>query len=362
MTSETTYLGGKSKSEISTSAEKIYKLSSNENMLGPSPKAVNAIKNALDDLSSYPDRTDKRLCKALAEYYGGTLETKNFFAANSGSECLEYLISAHVNPDDECIISYPAFGLYDVLLRWAEAKTVNVPLKGENFELDIEGILNSVTDKTKLIFLTSPNNPTGTYIKKNQLEALIKELPEHVTIVYDEVYYLFVEAQDYTIAKEYVESGKSIIAVNSFSKSHGLAGMRLGYMYASEKIIQKIRKKTRPFLINSLALEAGIAAISDEDYVKKSFETVRGGRNFLYEELDRIGLKYWKSQGNFIMVRPNMDAQMFEDRLIDFGIMTRHVGSFNAPGCVRVTVGEREANEAFIHAAERILDQNSNKQ
>lgn len=349
------YTGGKSKNEIPAAVDKIYKLSSNENPIGASPKAMQAIRRSLHNLHEYPDRTDQRLRAALSEYYGGQLEERQFIATSSGSEILEHTIRAFAGPGLEVIVSNPCFLPYQMFSQWAGAKVVDVPLLQPDFRLDIEGILNAVTDNTRLLFLTSPNNPTGTYIPKKDIDRLFEKLPQHVVTVFDEVYWHFVDAEDYTTALPYVQQGRRVIGVNSFSKTWGLAGMRIGYCYTTVEIADYIHQICKPFLVDTLSIEAGLAALQDAEFIKKTVDLVQRERPYLYRGLDKLGVKYWPSQGNFIMLEPTISEEEFEQRMMEQGVMVRPVGSFGAPGCIRVTVGKREANRAFLRALERIV-------
>jgi len=350
------YLGGKSASEIKTTADKIYKLSSNENPIGASPKAIEAIKNKANQLHIYPDRTDQRLRQALTTFYQNQIPEYQFFSANSGSDCLQLIIQSFLSKDQECIISNPAFGVYRKFAGWVGAKVVDIPLTKPNFTLDINGIVSAINDHTRIIFLTSPNNPTGTYIPKSTLDQLLPQIPKHVVVVFDEVYWNFADAPDFTTAMDYVKQGHQIIGINSFSKTYGLAGMRLGYGYSTPEIASYLQAASRPFLVNSLAIEAGIAALSDSSYLNQVVSTVQNGRTFLYHALDNLQVKYWPSQGNFILIKPDGDSQKMVADLITHGIMTREVTNFGAPGCIRVTIGTEEANTAFINAVKKILE------
>lgn len=348
------YKGGKSVNEIISKKNKIYKLSSNENPIGASPKALEAIKNNLENLHLYPDRTDKRLQTALRKYYNNELDENQFIGASSGSEIIDHIVRAFAGEGLEVIVSNPAFSPYIMFSSWQGSKVIDIPLLAPDFALDVEGILKAITDLTRLIFLTSPNNPTGTYIPKQDLDRLFARLPEHVIVVLDEVYFHFADAEDYTTALPYVKKGYHIIAVNSFSKTYGLAAMRIGYGYTSPEISDYIHQICKPFLIDSLSLEAAIAALEDQDFIDETVAIVKSGRSYLYKELDRLGVHYWKSQGNFIMLKPEIPAEEFEDKMLLEGIMVRPVGGFGAPGCVRVTIGTQEANEAFVTALEMI--------
>lgn len=340
------YKGGKPASAMNEDL-KIYKLSSNENPVGPSPKAMAAIRAMSDQLHIYPDNTPDRLYSALGNYYD--VSPDMFIAGNSGSEMIELLMTAFVSAGDEIIISNPSFLVYSMFSKWRGASTIDVPLLAPDFALDVPGILGAVTDQTKLVFVTSPNNPTGSYIPRQQVEALIEALPDHVILVLDEVYYKFADASDYTTALPYALSGKQVIGVNSYSKTHGLAGLRLGYMYSNLEIATYIRGAVRPFLINSVSMAAAIAALGDEAWVTEVVRIVHQQKQRLYEALDRSGIHYWPSQGNFVLTRPR-DDQAFVEYLESQGIMTRPVGGFGAPGCVRITVGDEAATDALVQA------------
>ncbi len=349
------YKGGKAISEIKTKKDKIYKLSSNENPIGASPKAMAAIRENLKNLHLYPDRTDQRLQTALRQFYNNELEADQFIGASSGSEIIDHIIRAFAGEGREVIVSNPTFKPYIMFSSWCGSKVIDVPLLDPDYKLDIRGILDAINDQTRLIFLTSPNNPTGTHIAKHELDELLANIPDHVVVVLDEVYYHFVDADDYTTALPYVKKGYNIIGVNSFSKTYGLAGMRIGYAYTTPELSAYIHQLCKPFLIDTLSLEAGIAALGDQAFIDQTVEIVKKGRLYLYEQLDRLGMHYWKSQGNFILLKPEMDTGQFEERMLEEGIMVRPVANFGAPGCVRVSIGIPEANEAFIAALEKII-------
>jgi histidinol-phosphate aminotransferase len=348
------YKGGKTLAEIKSQTQKLYKLSSNENPIGASPKAEQAIVAAAQNLHLYPDRTDARLRTALARYYNDELKENQFVVANSGSETLELIIRAFMSEGHECIISNPTFLIYQMISKWQGAKINDVPLLEPDFKVDVEGILAMVNDNTRLLFLTSPNNPTGSYIPKQDIDTLISRLPEHVILVLDEVYYHFADADDYTTALSYVKAGKQVIGINSFSKTYGLAAMRIGYFYTTEKIADYIHQICKPFILNKLSIEAGIAALSDTDFVKDTVDLVQKERTFMQTELAKIGVHFWPSQGNFILTKPPMEEKVFEAKMLDLGVMVRPVSAFGAPGCVRITIGTREANEACLEALRKI--------
>lgn len=340
------YKGGKAASTIG-SDRKVFKLSSNENPVGPSPKALAAIRGMSDQLHIYPDNTPERLYAALGQHYG--VSADHFVAGNSGSEMIELLMTAFIREGDQVIISNPAFLVYNMFSKWRGCSAIDIPLRAPDYSLDVEGIIAAITDRTRMIFLTSPNNPTGSHIPAAQIEQILDAVPDHVLVVLDEVYYRFATAADYTHAMPYVQQGKAIIGINSYSKTHGLAGLRLGYMYTTTELAAYIRGAVRPFLINSVGMEAAIAALDDEAWVETVVKLVHDQKARMYAALDKAEIQYWPTQANFILTKPK-DEQRLIQHLESHYIMVRPVTSFGAPGCVRISVGDEEATDALTHA------------
>ena len=351
---KSTYKGGPGIDEVSRGNRRVFKLSSNENPIGPSPKALAAFKAASQNLHIYPDRTPIRLQKALAAYYKGGLDPSQFLVANSGSEVLELILRGFLGEGLEYIYSEPCFSPYKMFANWQGGKGINIPLLEPDFQIDVEGILQAITPNTRILFLTSPNNPTGTYIKKNVLVTLLSSLPNHVITVLDEVYFHFADQGDYTTALPYVQEGKNLIAINSFSKTYGLAALRLGYGYTTPQISKYLQQLVRPFFINRPTLEAGIAALGDQEFVQQTVTLVQSERKRLYPILDPLPLSYWKTQGNFLLIRPHSSSIDLEAQLLERGIMVRGMEGFGAPGSIRMTLGLPEANDAFIEAIQSI--------
>lgn len=349
------YKGGKPADQIDTGGKPLYKLSSNENILGSSPKALAAIRQNVDKLHIYPANTDAKLRTALAEFYGQDTTPAHFMGTPSGSEALEIIIRAFLGEGLEAIVSNPAFMPYVMFSKKQGAKVIDIPLRAPDYALNVDEMLAAVNDNTRLIFLTSPNNPTGSYIPKPELDRLIYNLPEHVVVVYDEVYYQFADAEDFTTAMPYVAEGRNVIGLNSFSKAYGLAGMRIGYAYSTPEIINYISQLYKPFLLNTLAHEAAIAALGDTEFIEKTVSTVLKEKAFLYQELNKLPIKYWKTQGNFILLAPECHDLEFEEKMQKEGIMVRPVAGFGAPGCIRVTIGHRASSEAFIAGLKKCI-------
>ena len=345
------YKGGKN---IPPSDKKIYKLSSNENPLGASPKAKAAIKAAADQIDLYPDQTDIRLREALVNDFDGKLTADQFITGNSGSEIIDMILRAFINEGDEVIYSNPCFLPYSVFSRWYGAEQVDVPLLEPNYDLDVEGVLKAITERTKVIFLTSPNNPTGTYIPKPILDDFMARVPKNIVVVFDEVYRHFADAEDYVTALPYVLEGHNMIALNSFSKTYGLAGQRIGYCYSTATIANYIRLIHKPFLLPLTSLEAAIGALNDSDFIAETVKTVLEGRKFLAQAFDELGIKYWPSQANFFIIDPPLPEMEFTEKMMEEGIMVRPVSQFCAPGKVRITIGDQEANTACLRALKKI--------
>lgn len=347
-----TYKGGKN---IPQTHKKIYKLSSNENPLGASPKAIASATAALKNIHLYPDQTDFRLREALAEDFNNQINPDQFICSNSGSEIIDMILRAFINPGDEVIFNNPCFLPYAAFSAWYGAKQVDVPLLYPNYELDVKGILKAISPKTKIIFLTSPNNPSGTYIPKKIVEGLLQQLPKNILVVFDEVYRHFAEAADYTTALAYIKKGMPIIGLNSFSKTYGLAGQRLGYAYTTRVIAQYLKLIYKPFLLPQTSIAAGIGALQDKAFISQTIATVLAGKRYLEKLFDDLEIRYWPSQANFILIDPPLEELVFTQKLLEKGIMVRPVSQFGAPGKVRISIGNKEANTALAKALRAIM-------
>ena len=352
------YKGGPSVEEVRSRVEvdRIYKLSSNENALGPSPKVVEAIQNALTSLHVYPPREDDSLRDHIATYLGRGLTRDYIYTGNSGSEVVELLNRAFAQAGDEVIVSSPTFGLYKRLAVKLDLKLVDVPLDGQSFAHNISGMINAITDRTRLLYICNPNNPTGTILLRPEMEALLDALPDHVTVVADEVYHDFVDHPDYPDSIQSVLDGRNLIVVHSFSKAYAMAGMRLGYAISRPDIVKAVRHFRCPFHLNALANAAGHAALDDHEHRERTVAMVKQGKAYLSAELDRLGVHYWPSHTNFIMMKPDAPADEVQDYLLKRGIMVRPTSRNGLPGGIRVTIGTEEANHAFIEALEAILN------
>jgi histidinol-phosphate aminotransferase len=351
----TSYKGGTTRKDAGAAGSRVlHKMSSNENPLGASPKAVEAIYKNIHQAGEYGFQDDLAFTEKLSVFFEGKLTPEQFLVANSGMELLDIVCRAFLNPGDCCILSSPTFMAYKNFSELCGAAVIDVPLQKDNFKLDVRGIVKAVDEKTRLIFISNPNNPTGSFISRTEMDELVSYLPDHVILVYDEVYYQYVEQPDYPRAQDYIGKGKNVIGLHSFSKAYGLAGLRIGYIFSTQAIMDYLRRLRRPFMINSLSVEAAMAALCDWAHLIETLRINVSEKRWLYLELDKLKIHYWKTDANFILMRPDMDADLFAGQLLKDGIMIRTAGVMGAPGCVRVTIGTRDMNAAFIAAITKI--------
>ena len=350
---DTNYKGGAKKIAMPEGID-VHKLSSNENPLGCSQGVKKAIIEAIGTVSLYPDNTDVRLRRALSQDFNLELSPDHFVTANSGSEMIDIISKVFLSEGDEVIVSPPCFLPYTAFTRWMGAKAIDVPLTSD-YNYNLDGILAAITPKTKLVFLASPNNPSGNYIPKDLLTTFLAQVPEHVIVIYDEVYRHFAEAKEYTTALPFVLAEQNIIAINSFSKTYGLAGLRVGYCYAPLALSNYIRKVCKPFLLSSFTLEGAIAALEDVEFVNQTVRLIKSERRFVLQGLQELGVKYWPTEGNFVLIDPPIPEMEFVAFMEQRGIMVRSVSVFGAPGKVRISFGLHESNIAMLNAIKALL-------
>jgi len=341
-------------------ADKIYPMANNENPLGPSPRVIEAINAAAQSLSYYPEYSDIGLRQAICGALARGLSPENIFTGCSGFEALELIARAFLRPGDEVILSPPTFsGAYRKVTEPLGARIIDVPLAPETFQYRPDAVLSAVNESTRLIMLCNPNNPTGAVTPATAMDELMRGLPDHVLLVADEVYHHFVEAPDFPDSIQYALEDKNIVIVHSFSKAYGLAGMRLGYGIAKREIANYIAGLQRGFHQNKLALAAGIAACHDQAHMRDCVDFLRGEVAWLCRQFDRLDIKYWKPETNFVMFETRLPAEDLNKQLLERGFLLRTQTRINLPFGMRVSAGTRETNQAFIRAIEEILSAES---
>ncbi|RME97001.1 MAG: histidinol-phosphate transaminase [Chloroflexi bacterium] len=352
------YVGGASIADIRAQVgrDDIAKLASNESPLGPSPKAVAAMQAAISELNRYPPIADDALRAALARVNGHGLSPDNFITGNGGCDVLDMLATSFLDSGSEAIICRPTFPMYDITARRAGAGVVYVDLLADDFLYDVEAILSAVTERTRLVYVCSPNNPTGSILPAAQMDTLVEHLPPHVLLVADEVYHHFATHPEFSDSLEYVRQGKNVLVLHSFSKAYGLAGLRLGYGVAPVEIAQYLSRAKLPFHLNQMTLSGALAALDDADYLENTVKLVVAGREYLHSALAEIeDVQVWPSQANFVLFKPAFDAAEVSARLLQHGLIVRPMGQFYLPTHLRVSVGLPEENERFVTALRDVL-------
>jgi histidinol-phosphate aminotransferase len=345
------YVPGKS---AAAGVAKIHKLSSNETPLGPSPKAAEAVRS-FENLELYPDGSATKLREAIAAKYG--LDAKRIVCGAGSDELLSLITNAYVGPGDEGIFTEHGFLVYRIALLAAGGVPVVAPEK--DYRTDVDAILTRVTEKTKIVFLANPNNPTGSYIPFDEVKRLHAGLPSHVVLVLDAAYAEYVRRNDYESGLELVATAENVVMTRTFSKIYGLANLRIGWMVAPAHIVDAVNRIRGPFNMNGPALSAGIAAIQDDAHVAKAIEHNETWLAWLTQEIEALGLKVTPSVGNFLMIhfpkdagKTSKDADAF---LSSRGLILRRIDAYGLPHALRLTVGSEEANRLVVDALREFL-------
>ena len=349
----TPYQGGKPIEEVQRELGlyDIVKLASNENPLGPSPIAVEAMQQAVKQVHLYPDGNGYYLKQDLSHHLG--LEPDRLILGNGSNEVLQIIGETFISPNDEVIYSESAFVVYRLVATICGAKSVITPMQG--YDQDIEAMIAAITERTKVIFIANPNNPTGTMVTAAQAQKLMDYVPEHVLVVFDEAYGEYINRADYPQTLPYVQQVRNVVISRTFSKVYGLAGMRIGYGIAPPHLIELMNRVRQPFNCNLVAQAAAQAALSDLDYVEQSRKTNAQEKQKLYQVLTALGVQYIPSEGNFIMLNLNQSGEAVAQRLLQQGIIVRPITGYGFPNSIRVTIGTRRQNVRFIETLTAIL-------
>lgn len=334
----------------------VVKLASNENSLGPSPKALAAMQEVLSDLHRYPDAQSIDVRSKIADRLD--LHREQIIVTNGGDELITLVSETFLEPGDEIVVPEPTFSEYEFSGNLMGALVKTVPLQAD-FQYAVEDIRNAVTERTKILFLCSPNNPTGTILSKTQLQQILDSLPGHVLVLLDTAYSHYVSSGEYTDGLEFVKAGYPILILKTFSKVYGLAGIRVGFGVASKEIVNSILKVKEPFNVNALAQVAAAAAIGDDEHVTLSSRLVKQERQRLYRSFQELGLHYTESMSNFILLELGAEANQLYRSLMERGVIVRYGGAWGLPRHVRVTVGTPEENDYFIEKLKEVLHPSS---
>lgn len=325
----------------------VIKLASNENPLGPSPKAIEAICEAASLSHLYPDGSCYSLRSVLADMLGVPSESIVFGCGSD--ETIRFIAETFVEPGDEVIYGAITFSQYEFVTRIAGGTCVQVPMNGMHFDLD--AMSQAITQRTRLVFIANPNNPTGLIVSKAELDRFIDSLPDHVAVVLDEAYYEYVQSDLYPDSIErYVKKGRNVIVLRTLSKLYGLAGLRVGYLVARPELIALIERVRPPFNISSIAQAAAIAALADTDHVRRSRECNETEKQFLYDRLDALQVEYLPSEANFLLMNVGQPSRQFFQQLLQMGVIVRSADIFGLDEWIRVTVGTHDQNERFLAA------------
>ncbi len=343
--------------ELGLDAGKIVKLASNENPLGPGPKALAAMGASLQEMARYPDGNGYLLKQKLAEKLNVAMD--QITLGNGSNDVLDLIARVFLGPGRSAVFSQYAFAVYPISVQAVGAEARIAPAhdggRGPEYGHDLTAMLDQVAKNTTVVFIANPNNPTGTYVTQTELEGFLQALPERVIAVVDEAYFEYVERDDYPDSRQWLSRFPNLIVTRTFSKAYGLAGLRVGYALSNPRLADLLNRVRQPFNVNGMALAAAAAAIEDDDHLRASRNINREGMVQLEEAFERRGLNYIPSVGNFITVDMGRDGDLVFQALLREGVIVRPVANYGMPRHLRVSVGTREENQTFIDALDCVL-------
>lgn len=317
------------------------KLASNENPVGPSPAAVEAAGKAVSDVNRYPDGGGFYLKKVLAERL--SVGEDEVMLGNGSNELIDIAVRTFMTDGDEAVMANPSFVVYSMAVQSVGGVCVQVPLR--NYVHDLGAMAAAVTPKTRMLFIANPNNPTGTINRKEEFDMMMSKMPENIIVVLDEAYFEYVSDPGYADSMKHLHGNSNILILRTFSKMYGLAGLRIGYGIAKREILADMNRLREPFNTSSIAQKAAIAALGDEGHLRRSREVNESGKEYLYSQLDAMGMAYVPTEANFIYM-PVREAPALYEKLLRLGVIVRPMG----PDSIRVTIGLPEENRRFIEA------------
>ena len=326
----------------------VIKLASNENPLGASRKAIDAIKEYMDKkVHRYPDGGGFYLRRAIAKKWGVSMES--VILGNGSNEIIELLIRTLVSPGDNAVTSENTFSVYRLIMTAANGAIITVPMKDERF--DLKAIAGKINSRTRLVFIANPNNPTGTMVTAPEMKDFMNSVPHDVMIVFDEAYAEYVTPDQYPDSLSYLKDGRNVTILRTFSKIYGLAGLRIGYGLTTVEIADMMNRVRQPFNTNALAQVGALAALEDVSHIEESRRINNEGKEYLYKEFHSMGINYIPTEANFIYFRAGDDGRAIFNAMLKDGIIIRHMGGAN----LRVTIGLPEENRKFVAALTKVL-------
>lgn len=348
------YQAGKSIDEVKEEygLEKVVKLASNENSLGPAIQVIDTIQSEAKNVNLYPDSETRELKTALAEKY--ELAAERIFLGNGSDEIIDLLMTLILNPGDEVIQGNPAFIKYELAVKSRGGESVKVPLD-KNHRHDLAAMEAAITDKTKVIMICNPNNPTGTMLKKEEIESFLERVSDDILVVIDQAYQEYITAEDPFDGVELLAENPNLMLMRTFSKAYGLAGMRIGYAFADPELVDYLNRIRGPFNINSLAQKAAVTALESESHLEICHDLNNKEKEFLYQKFEELELEYIETEANFIMVDVEMPAAEVFAEMQQLGVIIRPGSQFGMDSWIRVTVGTRADNEYFIRNLKKVL-------
>jgi histidinol-phosphate aminotransferase len=348
------YKTGRSIEEIQRQygIQDVIKLASNENPLGPSPRAMSVLFQSLGKVNYYPDGQSYNLRNALALKLD--VKPDQIIIGNGEDGLILETCMAFLNETSEVIVSKSSFPIYDIYSAGMRARVVKTPLK--QYCLDLEAMAAAITEKTRLIFVCNPNNPTGTVVTAGEVSRFLERVPENVLVIFDEAYLEYVDDPQFPDSMAYVREGReNVMVMRTFSKVYGLAGLRLGYAIGAAATLAHLYTVKEPFSVNLLAQIAGEAALDDGDFLDRTLAVYRSGRDYLYKEFDRLDLNYVTTQANFILVELGPHAAELIENLMSKGVIIRPCVAYDLPAFARISIGSAEQNQRLVKTLEEVL-------
>ncbi|MGQ9617376.1 MAG: histidinol-phosphate transaminase [Candidatus Aminicenantia bacterium] len=353
------YVPGKPVEEVQREKglKKVIKLASNENPLGPSPKAVEAILRNAGDSNYYPEDDAYYLREEIARFINFPKEW--VIVGAGGAELIKMIARAFLDDVDKSIVPEKSFLMYTLAVQETVGKggIIKVP-QTPDYKINVDAIVDALEERVKIIWIANPNNPTGSIIKKEELEKLLNAMNENQLLIYDEAYNEYVDEPDYPFGFNYLRKGeKRIIILRTFSKIYGLAGLRVGYAVCAPEIVEILFRVKTPFNVPRISQEAAISALHDIEHVKRSIETNRKGREFLSNAFKDLSFKFIPTQANFITIIPEFDPLIIYEKLLEKGIIVRPIKSFEMPEGLRITIGKEVDNTYLVDCLKEIVQE-----